>query len=333
MNSRAVRIAVSILISVVFLYIAASGVNWNEAYEALKTAHYAWTVPILIVTVLQIYVRAIRWRVLLRPIGQPRMRSIVAANNIGFMANFILPLRAGEVIRPVLLSRRENIPLGGVLATNLIERIFDMFTILLLFGVCAVALPISEQVRTWGLRLVVLAVLIAGGVVFIRWQERLATRLLDWVAGFLPHKIGDGLKHFFAGFVQALRVLDSPAAFFAITAWSIVTWLVVSFIFGFGIWMFDLPAPFPLGQICVAALVAIAVSAPSAPGFIGAFQLGCQISLGLFGVEESRAFAYGIALHVTQFVAVIGAGLYSLAREGISLKQVEEVSHEDGAAA
>ncbi|HYD50548.1 MAG TPA: lysylphosphatidylglycerol synthase transmembrane domain-containing protein [Terriglobales bacterium] len=322
MNNRALKIGLSIAISVVFLYIAARDVDWPLAYAALASAEYWWAIPITAVTVLQIYLRAVRWRVLLRPLGKPAMRSIVAANNIGFLANFVLPLRAGEVIRPVLLSRREGLPLGGVLATNLIERIFDMFTILLLFGLTAALLPISESVQEWGGRLVFVALAIGGGVAFIRWQQALALSLLKRITVHLPAQIGGGLEHFFEGFVQALRVLDGPRSFFEITAWSLVVWLVVSFIFGMGIWMFDLPAPFPLGQICVAALVAIAVSAPSAPGFIGAFQLGCQLSLGLFGVEESRAFAYGIAIHVTQFVAVIGAGLYSLAREGLSLRQV-----------
>ena len=71
------------------------------------------------------------------------------------------------------------------------------------------------------------------------------------------------------------------------------------------------------------ALVAIAVSVPSAPGFIGSFQLGCVLGLAIFSVAESRALAFSIVVHLTQFVGVIGAGLYSLWVEGISLREVE----------
>jgi hypothetical protein len=79
-----------------------------------------------------LYIRAQRWRVLLRPVGTPFLRALVDATNIGFMANVLLPLRIGEIIRPVLLSRKERQPLGGILATIVLERIFDMFTILFL---------------------------------------------------------------------------------------------------------------------------------------------------------------------------------------------------------
>lgn len=333
MGSRSVRIGLSIAISVVFLYIAARDVDWAKAMTALSAAHYVWVLPVIGVTIAQVYLRALRWRVLLRPFGPPSLRAINTANNIGFMANFILPLRAGEVIRPVLLSRSENIPLGGILATNVLERIFDMFTILLLFGITAAFLPISEHARSLGSVLVAVAFGVAAGVVFIRWQEKLALRLLDAVTSFLPENIRSALRNFLEGFTQALRVLDSPAEFIAITLWSIGIWVVVSFIFGFGLFMFDMPSFFPLGQICVAALVAVAVSVPSAPGFLGSFQLGCTIALGLLGVDKDLALAYGLVIHVTQFIAVIAVGMYSLVSEGLSLKQMEEVSHQDADAA
>lgn len=329
MQSRGLRIALSLLFSLVFLYAAASGVDWGEAWRAMSAANYGWLVPIIAVTVAQIYLRALRWRVLLKPLGPPSLRAITAANNIGFMANFVLPLRAGEVIRPVLLSRKENVPLGGILATNVLERIFDMFTILLLFGVTVAFLPVSEQTRTLGALLVPVALGVAVVVAVIRWQEPLAAKVLAAVTSPLPAKVSEALKGFFDGFVQALRVLDSPRAFLELIAWSLLIWIVVSFIFGFGLLMFDLPAFFPLGQICVSAIVAVAVSVPSAPGFLGAFQLGCTMSLALLGVAESQALAYGLVIHVTQFIAVIGVGLYSLAREGLSFRQMEEVARDD----
>jgi uncharacterized membrane protein YbhN (UPF0104 family) len=142
--------------------------------------------------------------------------------------------------------------------------------------------------------------------------------------------LAEPVEHFFSGFVQALRVLDSPVAVLKITAWSFFLWLEIAAIFGCAILAFHLPVPLILGSIAVAVIVAIAVSAPSAPGFIGAFQLGCTFALQIFGVSESDAFAYSIVLHATQFGGVVGAGLYSLARQGMSLRQVEEVAEVDG---
>jgi len=214
-----------------------------------------------------------------------------------------------------------------------LERIFDLFTILFLFGVAATMVSVSTRVSQWGFRMCIVAAVMGAGVVFVRWQEGLALRLLQWALRPFPARFAEPVDHFFRGFVQALEILDSPATFLQVLGWSLYLWLVIAATYMFGILAFELPVPPIVGGITVMAIIAIAVSAPSAPGFIGAFQVGCTLSLGIFGVSESDAFAYSIVLHIAQFVGTIAAGLYSLAREGMSLRQLEEASEADGAAA
>jgi uncharacterized protein (TIRG00374 family) len=331
--SRTVRIVVSIAISAVFLAFAVRKVDWAEAAAALEAAHYIYVLPMFGVTIWTLYIRAQRWRLLLRPVGTPAMRTLVAATNIGFMANMVLPLRMGEVIRPVLVSRKESEPLSGILATVVLERIFDMFTILFLFGVSASLVSVSEQVRHGGYYLSALAAVIAAVVALVRWQEGLALSLLQFVLRPFPATISGPVDHFFRGFVQALETLQSPLTFLQVLGWSLYLWLVIAGIYLLGLLAFDVPAPLLVGSITVSAIVAIAVSVPSAPGYIGAFQLGCTLSLAVFQVSQSHAIAYSIVLHLAQFVAVIAAGLYSLAREGMTMRQLEAVSEADGAVA
>ena len=329
---RTLRIAFSVAISMVFLYFAARGVDWSKAWAAVAGAHYIYAAPMVVITAWTLYIRAQRWRILLRPVGHPPMRTLVAATNIGFMANMVLPLRMGEVIRPVLLSRKEHQPLGAILATIVLERIFDLLTILLLFGISTATVGMSGTLSQWGYRLCGLAAVLAGGVIFIRWQEQLALRLLQLVLRPLPTRVGEPIEHFFRGFVQALEILDSPLTFLQLIGWSLYLWLAISSTYLLGILAFDLPVPLIMGAIVVTAITAIAVSAPSAPGYIGAFQIGCTLALGIFGVGESSAFAYSIVVHITQFVGVIGAGVYSLTREGLSLRQLEEASEANATA-
>jgi uncharacterized protein (TIRG00374 family) len=331
--SRTLRIAVSIAISAVFLGLAVRKVEWGEAGAALAAAHYLYLGPMLVVSIWSLYIRAQRWRVLLRPLGNPAMRTLVAATNIGFMANMVLPLRMGEVIRPVLVSRKEREPLGGILATIVLERIFDMFTILFLFGLGATIVPVSDTVRQWGYSLFAVAMTVAGGAAFIRWQEALALRLLAWSLRPFPPRLAGPIDHFFRGFIRALEILDSPLTFLQVLGWSLYLWLGLSSTYLFGILAFELPIPLAVGSVTVMAVIAIAVSAPSAPGYIGAFQLGCTLGLAIFQVSQSRAIAFSIVLHLTAFVSTLAAGLYSLTREGMTLRQLEDVSETDGAAA
>jgi uncharacterized protein (TIRG00374 family) len=331
--NRTLRIVLSVAVSAVFLGFAVRKVDWSEAGAALAAAQYLYIVPMLVVSIWSLYIRAQRWRVLLRPLGNPAMRTLVAATNIGFMANMVLPLRMGEVIRPVLVSRKEREPLGGVLATIVLERIFDLFMILFLFGVAAATVSVSAAVRQWGYRMFIVAVAVGAGVAFVRWQEALALRLLAWALRPLPARFAEPIDQFFRGFVRALEILDSPWTFLQVLGWSLYLWLVISSTYAFGVLAFDLPVPLAVGSVAIMAVIAIAVSAPSAPGFIGAFQLGCTLALGIFGVSQSQAIAYSIVLHLTQFAGTVGAGLYSLTREGMSLRQLEEVSESDVAPA
>jgi glycosyltransferase 2 family protein len=331
--SRTVRIGLSIAISAVFLALAVRGVKWGEAADALARAQYLYVVPMVGITWWTLLIRAQRWRLLLRPVGTPAMRTLVAATNIGFMANMLLPLRMGEVIRPVLVSRKEREPLSGILATVVLERIFDMFTILFLFGVSASAVAVSDDVRQWGYRLFGLALLVGGIVALVRWQERLALQAIRTLLRPLPQQVAEPVDHFLRGFVLALEILDSPLTFLQLLAWSLYLWVVIALVYLCGLLAFQLPVPLVVGSVVVTAVTAIAVSAPSAPGYIGAFQVGCTLSLAIFGVSKSDAFAYSIILHVTQFVGVVAAGLYSLAREGMTMRQLEEVSESDAGAA
>lgn len=331
--SRSVRIALSVAISVLFLGFAVRNVEWAKAYAALAGAHYIYVIPIAAVTIWTLYIRAQRWRILLRPVGTPEMRTLVAATNIGFMANTLLPLRIGEVIRPVLVSRKEREPLGGILATIVLERILDVLTILLLFGVSAAFVAVSPDVRQWGYRLCAVAAVLGGGVAFVRWQEALALRLLRLVLRPLPSRVAQPIDHFFGSFVQALEILDSPWTFLQLAAWSIYLWLAISCIYLLGILQFGMAVPLVVGGVVITAITAIAVSAPSAPGGIGLFNFGCVLALSIFRISESDAVAYSIVLQVTQAVAVVSAGLYSLAREGLTMRQMEELSEADGAAA
>jgi hypothetical protein len=319
-KSRALRIGISVAISALFLALAVRRVEWRESLAALQRANYLYLVPLMGAGIWTLYIRAQRWRVFLKPIGVPPIRPLFHATNIGFMANMLLPLRAGEVIRPVLASRQVGLPLGGVLATIVLERIFDMFTVLLLFGLSVMIVPLSEQAITWGWMLTGLAAFIGASMGFLRWQEDLALRLIRRFCDLLPGRLGASAYGFAAGFIKALEILGSPADFARAFAWSLYLWMVIALLNGIGLVMFHLPVQ---SALVVTAIIAIAVSVPSAPGYIGSFQLGCVVGLAMYSVTESDAIAFSFVHHLAQFVATVGAGLFSLWAQNLTLRDVE----------
>lgn len=333
MKSRRLRIALSLALSAICLGLAVRGVDWNETLAALANAQYLMIIPITAAGIFTLYARAQRWRFFLRKLGQPGMRTLVAATNIGFMANMVLPLRAGEVIRPVLASRRERLPLSGVIATVLLERVFDIFCVLLLLGLTMIVLPVSDRVRDWGVAATGGAIMVAGALAIAGWQKVRVLNLFRLALQLIPARAHEPLENFATGFLQALSVLDSPVAFLRAVVLSLYIWALICLTNAFGLLVFDLPVPLLFGAVAITPILSLAVSVPSAPGFIGAFQLGCILALALFGVNESHAIAYSIVMNFTMILTFTGAGTYSLWSEGLSFRQIEAVSEETSVAA
>ena len=112
-------------ISVVFMYFALKNLKLDEFWQAMKTANYWWILPGIAVYFIAVWVRAWRWHYLLRPIKKIPTRVMFPVTCIGYMGNNIYPARAGEVLRAVVLKRREGVPVSASLATIIVERIFD----------------------------------------------------------------------------------------------------------------------------------------------------------------------------------------------------------------
>ena len=141
----------------------------------------------LIVTALTYVLRALRWQYLLAPIGPTHFGNAFRTTVIGFAASFLLPARAGEVIRPYLLARKESLSATAAFATIILERLLDLVTVLLLFGVFVALIPRSgvsgdptafARVKLGG-QLAAVAALTGLGAVCSCW---LATRSA-WAAG------------------------------------------------------------------------------------------------------------------------------------------------------
>jgi uncharacterized protein (TIRG00374 family) len=114
-----------VLISGFFLYLVLHKLHWVDFWEALKTANYWWLLPGVAVYFVGVWVRAWRWHYLLRPLKSISTRTMFPIVAIGYMGNNIYPARAGEVLRAVVLKRRQGVPVSASLATVIVERIFD----------------------------------------------------------------------------------------------------------------------------------------------------------------------------------------------------------------
>ncbi|NOG40767.1 MAG: flippase-like domain-containing protein [Planctomycetes bacterium] len=139
LSKKNILFILSIIASIVCTWLFIRNIDWLLLKNALRDANYWFIIPTLILTLLVYVIRAIRWRGLLSHIKSISVINLLSVTSIGFMANNILPARVGEVLRPFILTKKENIKFSTSFATVIVERIFDMLG-LIIFTVVVIAL-------------------------------------------------------------------------------------------------------------------------------------------------------------------------------------------------
>ncbi len=327
--SRNVRIAVGVLISVVALYLAIPPRSeWAAVAEAFRDVNYLYILPLALLSAYSILIRAQRWQLLLRPVGDVALLPLVSATSIGFLCNMVLPLRVGEIVRPVLLARRTRQPLSSVLASVVLERLLDMLTILAFLGIVIATIPVSDVIRSSGLVFVVVAVIAIALVLALQRRHPIALGLVQGVLRLLPTAARERAEPALHDFIEGLQSVRGGEGLWKIGLYSLYLWLVIASVFGLGFVACGLPVPTVVGALAMVAVVAGAVSAPSAPGFIGTFQAGCVLALALFGIGRADAIPYAFVVWAVQWLTQVILGVVFVLRENISFQDIQSVETE-----
>lgn len=324
--SRAVQIAVSLLITAAALWYSLHGVEFGQFLHDLRDARWVWIGPIALAAVASLWLRALRWKILLETLGPLGDTPVFDATNIGFMGNMVLPLRAGEAIKPIVVARAGRVSIPAALATVALERVCDLI-MLGLIGVVTLALvPQADFLQ--GKTNVVLAgvgVALVGIIVVIRlapWLEK----QLDVVSGWLPAFLGRIVNEAGRGFLHSLSGLADLRVLVPVFLYSALIWIDAAAGFMAVALALDVSAPLiPLG-FATTVIVALAVSVPSAPGFIGVFWAGSELALGLFDVDKSMGFTFGVLSWIVQLIVIVAMGLWSMSRLNLSLGEMRNAA-------
>jgi uncharacterized protein (TIRG00374 family) len=276
------------------------------------------------------FFRALRWKVLLAPIHPgTSLRSRWAAVNIGFMANNLLPARAGEFARAYAMSRLEPVPVTGAFASLVVERFLDGFAIVLFMFLAMAAPGFPSELTAQGTSLggiiasvMVLLGLLLGGMILLLLFPRPLVRMAERVARLLPRKLARALVDALEAFLDGLRVFQSPRLLFLAVAWSLATWAWHCLGFWVAFRAFGIHVGYDAAMF-VNAIVGFAVGVPAAPGFFGTFHAGALMGLGVYGISAAPTLAFAFGFHLGGFFPVTFIGLYYAWRLGLSLKEVE----------
>ena len=305
-------------VGVLLLALALRGVDVPRLWDALVHANYWMLLPACGLTVMAFYLRALRWGVLLQSVKPISPGSLFSATMIGYAGNNLLPARLGEFMRAWAIGRQERISRSAAFATVVVERVVDVFSTLVFFGLTLLLHPFPESARRAGWTVLGLNVVLLGLLVGAERNPDRVAAFARWVGGRVPERARPRVVNLLGNFVTGLGVLRQGSAIGRVVLYSAGLYVVTILCIHVCLVAFHFPTPWYTALVLLVGITMGITVAPT-PGYVGAMQVACVWGLSLFGVDHSRAFSYSLFYHVTQFVPITALGLWYLARQGLSL--------------
>ena len=322
-NKKSSILIVIIAISALYLCHSFKDINFyllrQEFSKTNATYIFLWIVIFLISGI----IRSLRWRLLLNDNSIP-VFDLFHSMNIGNLASMVLPFRAGEFIRPYYLNEWSKIGFSRALVSVILERVFDvlgMLTFFFLFAGSIKELPTLIEVSLRGLPILTLILII--GMLLARFLPERMDGLFRYVVNYLPNSISSKLTLLFSEVILGLGSIRTISQLAQILIWTILLWWSYAYSFSLVLASLGEENLISVGAV-ISVFVALAIAAPSAPGFLLTFELGCTAALGVFAYSKEFSLAFAIIAHGLQFFFIIFIGIYSLIKKGLTFSSLRQ---------
>jgi uncharacterized protein (TIRG00374 family) len=296
------------------MYLAFRGTNFAEVLSVLSKINPVYLLPTTLLLLFAFLLRAIRWGYLLGPVKSIGTSSLFASTMVGFMANNVLPFRAGEIVRAYSIARKENISLSSSVASLIVERLFDGMSISFFLLPLLLVVPLPLWLVNFNYVLLIIYLAAAGATLILIWASR---KRFSWVSRGRWEGV---VRNFTAG----LEVCRNGKEIGASAVLSLAHWLAIAgyyylcfLAFGFSLT--------PVAAIAVVVIVSIGIMLPAAPGYVGNFQYFTVLALAIFSIPQEQAVAYSLVAHAGQFVPVTLVGLFYLFRQSTGFAEMRRV--------
>ena len=327
------RFWLGLIVTLGLLFLFVWKVDFGQTGREFQHANYAYFIPAVLIYFVALGFRSLRWRYLLihlKAIPPWRLYPVVA---IGYLANNILPMRLGELVRAHSLGEKEGVSKASALSTIVVERVLDGLTLLLFAAVAWPFLPWTSALKsesgdlnTWwvALSIVVAIVFVTGFLVLVLFATSpgLGSQLARLVTSMSPRRLRPKVESLIYLLIEGLGALRSPRRLLLVSLLSVPVWLTEAAMYYILAISFDLDQPFQvILLVTVAANLATAV--PSSIGGIGPFEVVAKSTLIAFGTAAEPAAAFSFFVHIIAlWLPVNILGLIFLGREHLSLSQI-----------
>jgi len=322
------KIIVGLFISLLFMYLAFRQVDFREMGKAFASANYWYLLPIILIIFFSHWLRALRWKYFLAPIGKVRVVQLFSALLIGYMANTFMPAHLGEILRAFVIGRKSTITSSAVLGTVVIERIVDVFSLLILMALIIIIFPFPDWVQKSGYISFVVIVIFSILLILMKKYRETSLVLINKILRFLPEKLNQRINDIIHSFLDGVVPLKNWRHFIVVVFLTIFMWSCYAFIFNLAFHAFNFIELYSLpwyASLVLLVITTISIAVPSSPGYVGTYHYLCQIGLvELFNVQSDAALSFAFLSHGLNTVPMFIVGLICISKEGMSLKSLNK---------
>jgi len=237
---------------------------------------------------------------------------------IGFLANNVLPVRLGEIVRAALLGLRVKLPMASVIAALALERMLDLSMVVLLTVAASAVAPVPAKLKV-AAAVTAIGLLVLFGV--LSWAVRTRRPLSNMLPSWVSEKVSGFLGNQIQLFSQGLVALKDRRHILTAAAASAGLWISMIPVLNLRMAAFGLDLPAGAGLFMLVALT-FSLALPSMPGYIGVYHLAVVFSLSAFGVRREEAVALALLFHLLDVGSISIAGCIALAVEGLGWKSL-----------
>ncbi len=328
---RHLKKILGLLIGLVFLYLALRQVEFAKL-PATLTSFQFWLVPVLLLSItIEQLLRVWRWQVILvgRPVG---FWYLYAGMLLGYLANNVLPARAGEVVRCYYLGRKGQVRISAAFGSVVIERFLDGVAVLTMLGFCLIWFELPGVIRAAGWTALVFYAVVLLSLILLVYRKTWFDRLVGAVIRPFSVTLHDRLQALFDSFTGGLDLMRNPGPFAKALTLSLAAWGMSAVSTYIGFKAFGHPSIAALSVpdgVLVITFLALGAMIPGAPGMVGVYEWCClQVVHGVFKVDTTVAGGYALFSHSFGYLYVLMVGLGIMTYENISMTQLNAAVEE-----
>jgi uncharacterized protein (TIRG00374 family) len=309
---RSISFIVAALVAGVLLYYSLRGIAWREVARIIAGADPGPLILACGLGSVSLFLRAVRWRILLNAQGDVRVPAAFWATAAGYFGNNFLPARAGEIVRAFMVGSRSTLDNAYVLATVLADRVADTIALLAISALILLTMTAPPGWMASAARpLAVIGLAGAAAIAILPFLGSVGRRLIARAP--LPHTLRPRVTTMMEQALEGVRAFHHPGRLSGFLALTIVIWCLDAFATVIAGGALGLGITLPIAFLLIAGL-GLGSSLPSTPGYVGIYQFVAVTVLTPFGFSRSDAIAFILLAQALNYVVMGVWGAIGLAR-------------------